>query len=157
MRFSGLGRLKNSSGILLVGVGLALCLAQGRVQGALRNHADALTAGGDCRSSSLYQIQADAIGQITLGASSGVRHGLQAGFVTDQVFGKDPAIKAAIFQQEHQYLLGIRTPQSRDFNDRANSISNELSLPLRWTDVSLDHLEQTLRSLLADLLGDTHV
>jgi len=45
---------------------------------------------------------------------------------------------------EQKYLLGLRTPCSGDFTNDAEKVSGLVGLPLRWIDVDLDFLEQTL-------------
>lgn len=73
--------------------------------------------------------------------------------ITEKAFGTNPEIRAAIFQECHTSLLGIRTPCSGDFSDEAEEISREINLPLRWMDVSLNHLELTLKETIEARLG----
>ena len=49
-----------------------------------------------------------------------------------------------IFQGDRKYLLGLRTPCSGDFTADAETAARMIGLPLRWLDVSLDHLEGVL-------------
>lgn len=64
--------------------------------------------------------------------------------VTGIAFNDKPEVTRAIFQMEHKYLLGLRTPCSGDFTSHAERVSSLVGLPLHWLDVNLDHLEQTL-------------
>lgn len=61
----------------------------------------------------------------------------------------DPKIVRAIFQSDRKYLLGVRTPCSEDFRVEAEQASELAQLPLRWIDVTLDHLEEALDSTIA--------
>ena len=49
-----------------------------------------------------------------------------------------------IFQGDRNCLLGLRTPCSADFTAEAEAAASMVGLPLRWRDVSLDHLESVL-------------
>lgn len=71
-------------------------------------------------------------------------HVISGSFGTTQ-----PDVIRAIFGEDRRYLLGVRTPCSGDFTAAAERASHSAGLPLRWMDVSLDHLEQTLRDALA--------
>ena len=66
-------------------------------------------------------------------------------YVTGMAFNDNPEITRKIFQMEHKYLLGLRTPRSGDFSDHAEKVSRLVDLPLHWMDVGLDHLEKTLK------------
>lgn len=63
--------------------------------------------------------------------------------------GDDPRALRALFQADRTYLLGVRTCCSGDFTAAAEAASRQVGLPLRWTDVTLDHLETVLRTALA--------
>lgn len=65
-------------------------------------------------------------------------------YVTGIAFNDKPDITRQIFQMEQKYLLGLRTPCSGDFTNDAEKVSGLVGLPLRWMDVDLDFLEQTL-------------
>lgn len=65
-----------------------------------------------------------------------------------KAFGNNPDIISEILSSEHSYLLGLRTPCSRDFTREAEHISKTINLPLKWLDVSLDHLEKALEIAL---------
>jgi hypothetical protein len=60
-----------------------------------------------------------------------------------------PDVIRAIFSEDRRYLLAVRTPCSGDFAAAAEQASMSAGLPLRWMDVSLDHLESTLRDAIA--------
>ena len=59
-------------------------------------------------------------------------------------FNNSPDIMREIFQDAHKYLLAIRTPCSGNYKEEAENVSRLVGLPLFWTDVGLEHLEQTL-------------
>ncbi len=65
-------------------------------------------------------------------------------YVTGMAFNDNPDVTRQIFQMEHKYLLGLRTPCSGNFTNDAEKASELVGLPLRWMDVALDRLEQTL-------------
>lgn len=60
-----------------------------------------------------------------------------------------PEIIREIFISDRKYFLGVRTPCSNDFESLARGIANDFSVPLRWMDVTLDHLESVLQKALA--------
>lgn len=62
----------------------------------------------------------------------------------NDVFGKNPEVVKEIFQASHQYILALRTPCSMDFTLAAEAVAQSVGLPLRWLDVSLEHLESVL-------------
>ncbi|MGM0454301.1 MAG: DUF1638 domain-containing protein [Thermodesulfobacteriota bacterium] len=76
--------------------------------------------------------------------------------IMGQAFGGPPGIIKEIFTSEHAYLLGIKTPCSGDFNAGANRISEEIGLPLHWLTVCLDHLEQVLCRVIAEIQEKSH-
>lgn len=59
-----------------------------------------------------------------------------------------------IFQGDRKYLLGLRTPCSGDFTAEAEASGRVVGLPLRWLDVSLDHLESVLGEAIARKQGE---
>ena len=65
-------------------------------------------------------------------------------FVTGKINLGDASTRAEIFRQGHSRFLAIRTPCSSDFSVEAEAISQEIGLPLEWTDVTLDNLERVL-------------
>lgn len=56
----------------------------------------------------------------------------------------NPQIMKDIFRSAHRYLLAIRTPLSKDFTKEAELVSNMTSLPVRWFDADMEHLEKRL-------------
>lgn len=56
----------------------------------------------------------------------------------------NPQIMRDIFRSAHTNLLAIRTPLSNDFTAEAELVSEMTSLPLRWMNAGLEHLERTL-------------
>lgn len=54
----------------------------------------------------------------------------------------------AIFNEDRRYLLALRTPCTGDFTEAAEEAGRIAGLPVRWMDVSLDHLEATLRAAI---------
>lgn len=59
-------------------------------------------------------------------------------------FGGLEAVAREVYQAERKYLLGLRTPCSRDFTAAAERTGRMVGLPVRWMDASLDHLESVL-------------
>lgn len=59
-----------------------------------------------------------------------------------------------IFQGDRKYLLGLRTPCSGDFTAEAEAAGRMVGLPLRWLDVSLDHLESVLLEAMVCRQGE---
>ena len=64
--------------------------------------------------------------------------------VMTKAFGKNEDVTKSTFQECHQYFLGLRTPCSEDFSQEALEISLKIGLPLKWLDVTLDHLEKNI-------------
>lgn len=63
--------------------------------------------------------------------------------ILEKTFG-NREVAREIFQGDRKYILALRTPCSGDFSEQAESAAASVGLPLRWMDVSLDHLEQLL-------------
>lgn len=72
-----------------------------------------------------------------------------------KAFGRNPEIIREILSSEHNFLLGLRTPCSSDFSREAEKIAESIDLPLKWLDVSLDHLESTLENALKNVIKKT--
>ncbi len=53
-----------------------------------------------------------------------------------------------IFKGDRKYILCIRTPCSKDFTAEALKAANMVGLPIRWIDVSLDHLESVIKNTI---------
>lgn len=65
--------------------------------------------------------------------------------IVTATFGTNLKVIREIYQSDRNYLLAIRTPCSADFRDEAEKAGRLVGLPLRWLDVSLDHLEEVLQ------------
>ena len=66
--------------------------------------------------------------------------------VVTNAFGTtNPDVIRSIFNEDRRYLLALRTPCTGDFTEAAEEAGRIAGLPVRWMDVSLDHLEHTLR------------
>ncbi|MBF0550496.1 MAG: DUF1638 domain-containing protein [Deltaproteobacteria bacterium] len=61
---------------------------------------------------------------------------------------KNEEILKDIFRGDRKYLLGVRTVCSEDFSAEAEKAGKMVGLPVRWMDVSLDHLESVLRAAI---------
>ncbi len=59
-----------------------------------------------------------------------------------------------MYQGDRNYLLCITTPCSGDFRAKAEEAGRLVGLPLRWMDVSLDHLESVISAVLARKRGE---
>src|SRR5512140_2729809 len=70
-------------------------------------------------------------------------------------FGGSEAIARDVIQADRKYLLCIRTPCARDFGAEAEETGRLVGLPLRWMDVSLDHLESVLSETISRRLAQT--
>ena len=69
------------------------------------------------------------------------RHSLTKSFGTENL-----EVIREIFQGDREYLLCVRTPCSGDFAAEAEEAGRIVGLPLRWMDVTLDHLESVLQA-----------
>src|SRR5208283_3166698 len=74
---------------------------------------------------------------------------------TTVLYGRNQKLMADIFRGERKYLLGLRTPCSGQSNLAAERIGRMIGLPLRWLDVSLDHLETVLQEAIDRKTGAT--
>jgi len=63
-------------------------------------------------------------------------------------FGDNPKIMREIFQGDRKYILCLRTPCSDDFSVAAKVAGELVGLPIKWMDVTLDHLEQILKNTI---------
>jgi hypothetical protein len=57
-----------------------------------------------------------------------------------------------IFHGDRTHLLAIRTPCSRPFDAEAAAAAEMVGVPVRWTDVTLDHLESVLATAVAPMM-----
>lgn len=74
-------------------------------------------------------------------------------YVITKTFGDKPEIIREIFQVDRKYILCLRTPCSGEFSELAKEASVMVGLPLRWLDVSLDHLELVLQETINRKMG----
>lgn len=68
--------------------------------------------------------------------------------IITKTFGPNLEITRDIFQGDRRYLLCLRTPCAGDFRAEAEEAGRTVGLPVRWRDVSLDHLESVLAAAL---------
>jgi len=68
-------------------------------------------------------------------------------------FGKNISVIREIFHSGHKYILALRTPCNSDFTAAAEKAANFVDLPLRWMDVSLDHLQRVIEDAIAQRLS----
>jgi hypothetical protein len=68
--------------------------------------------------------------------------------VTIKSFGENPKAISYVLQSNHAYILGLRTPCSGDFTVQAEEFASMADLPLRWMEVSLNHLESVLQAAM---------
>lgn len=68
-------------------------------------------------------------------------------------FGDNVEVIREIFHGGHKYVLALRTPCSGDFGEAAKAAADFIDLPLRWMDVTLDHLEQVLADAIEQRLS----
>ncbi|MGE5504055.1 MAG: DUF1638 domain-containing protein [Actinomycetota bacterium] len=65
-----------------------------------------------------------------------------------EMFGERSDVAGELFRSDRTYILAIRTPCSGDFAAEAAAAAEMVGLPLRWTDVTLEHLEKVLADAL---------
>ena len=70
-----------------------------------------------------------------------------------ECFGKNTAVIREIFHSSHKLMIALRTPCSTDFTAAAEAAARFVDLPLRWMDVSLDHLESVLSAAIAEKIN----
>lgn len=70
-------------------------------------------------------------------------------FILTKTFGNNPRVIREIFQGDRKYLLCLKTPCSGDFEAEAQEAGRKVGLPVRWMDVSLDHLESVIQAAIA--------
>lgn len=68
--------------------------------------------------------------------------------IVTSTFGTNRAVIREMYQGDRSYLLCITTPCSGDFRNAAEEAGMLVGLPLRWLDVSLDHLETVLQAAI---------
>lgn len=76
-----------------------------------------------------------------------------------KTFGNNQQIIKDIFHEDRKYILGIKTPCSGEFERQAIDAAKKVDLPLRWKQVSLEHLESILQHAIGrkkeDMLWQT--
>jgi diguanylate cyclase (GGDEF)-like protein/PAS domain S-box-containing protein len=68
--------------------------------------------------------------------------------ILKKTLGNNEEIWKDIYQGDRKYLACIRTPCSENFQNEAEDAGKKVGLPLKWIDVSLDHLESVLQTLI---------
>jgi hypothetical protein len=63
-------------------------------------------------------------------------------------FGPKREVMQEIIRGDRSYLLCVTTPCSGDFRAEAEEAGRLVGLPIRWLDVSLDHLETVLQEAI---------
>ncbi len=74
--------------------------------------------------------------------------------VVQEALGPDIDAARHLFQSEHNYFLGIKTPCSGNFSEAAQAISDKYGLPLKWMPASLALLEKVLRETLKGIIDE---
>ncbi|CAK0770861.1 DUF1638 domain-containing protein [Gammaproteobacteria bacterium] len=74
--------------------------------------------------------------------------------ITRELYGANPEVIREIFRGELSRMLAIRTPCSANFSALAEAAAEKVGLPLEWTDVGLEHLEQVLETALRNKLHE---
>ncbi|MBI5141454.1 MAG: DUF1638 domain-containing protein [Nitrospirae bacterium] len=69
--------------------------------------------------------------------------------ISEKTFGKHRAVMREIFRGDRKYMLALTTPCSGDFRAEAEAAASAAGLPLRWMEVSLDHLKAVIETALA--------
>jgi hypothetical protein len=69
--------------------------------------------------------------------------------IMTKTFGRNRQVIREIFQGDRQYLLCLKTPCSGHFLEEAEEAGKQVGLPIRWMEVSLDHLESVLLAAIA--------
>lgn len=68
--------------------------------------------------------------------------------VVTATFGTNRQVIREMYRGDRNYLLCLSTPCSADFRSKAEAAGQMVGLPLRWLDVSLDHLETVLQQAI---------
>jgi hypothetical protein len=77
--------------------------------------------------------------------------------IVTATFGTNLEVIREIYQTDRGYLLCVTTPCSGDFRAEAEEAGRLVGLPLRWLDVSLDHLEKVLQETINRKMRESHV
>ena len=68
-------------------------------------------------------------------------------YIITKTFGDNPEVVREVFRVDRKYLLCITTPCSENFERQAEAAGQMVGLPVRWMEVTLDHLERVLKNL----------
>jgi len=68
--------------------------------------------------------------------------------IVTATMGTNLEVIREMYQGDRGYLLCLSTPCSGDFRKEAEEAGRLVGLPLRWLDVSLDHLEMVLQEAI---------
>jgi hypothetical protein len=68
--------------------------------------------------------------------------------IVTATFGTNWDVIREMYQGDRNYLLCISTPCSGDFRGEAEEAGRLVGLPLRWMEISLDHLETVLQEAI---------
>lgn len=74
--------------------------------------------------------------------------------IIGKTFGSNPGVIKDIFRGDRSLILALRTPCSGNFEAQARHAGQTVGLPVRWMDVSLDHLESVLNQTIFSKLGN---
>ncbi|MCK5198303.1 MAG: DUF1638 domain-containing protein [Spirochaetales bacterium] len=75
-------------------------------------------------------------------------------YITSKTYFRcSPEIEREIFQYDRKYFLALRTICSGDFTNQAEEVADRMEVPLRWMNVSLDHLELVLKQAIDNKMG----
>lgn len=69
--------------------------------------------------------------------------------ISEKTFGKNREVMREIFRGDRKYMLALETPCSGDFRAEAEAAAAAAGLPLRWMNVSLDHLKTVIEAAIA--------
>lgn len=75
-------------------------------------------------------------------------------YITRLTFGENLDLIREMFQGDRAYMLCLRTPCSGDFSLEAEKAGKLVGVPLRWMDVTLDHLETVLHNTINHKITD---
>ena len=71
-------------------------------------------------------------------------------FILSQTYTRcRPEVMREIFQSSRNSFLAVKTPCSDDFQLQAEQAATMMQVPLRWKEVTLEHLEAVLTSAIA--------
>lgn len=68
--------------------------------------------------------------------------------IQTKTLGTNLQVIREIYQCDRKYILCLKTPCSEDFNTQAEKAGEMVGLPIRWMDVSLEHLESVIQAAI---------